>query len=68
MQLAEVDLESARWHRKQPNPLAPEDFGDERFFAFPANSAILAYRAHDVTFIVPDLIERIWETADVGLR
>lgn len=63
MQLAEVDLECARWHWEQSNPLAPEDLGDEYFFTHPANIAILADLAHDVAIVVCDVINRIWESS-----
>jgi hypothetical protein len=56
MQRAEVNLECARWHWKQTNPLAPEDLGDEHFFTPPANSAILADWAHDVAIVVRDVV------------
>ncbi len=63
MQLAEVDLECARWHRKQTNPLAPEDLGDEHFFTPPANGVILTYWTHNVAIVVPDLVKRIRENS-----
>lgn len=63
MQLAEVDLECARWHWKQTNPLAPEDLGDEHFFPPPANSAILADWPHDVAIVVGDVGNRIRESS-----
>jgi hypothetical protein len=49
---------------KQANALTPEHLCDEQLSALPADRAVLAHWAHDVTFVVPNLSNTIWEMSN----
>ncbi len=53
--------EEAQW------ALTPEHLCDEHLSAFPADRAILAHRAHNITLVVPNLRKMMREVPDDGV-